>query len=167
MPWNDIDFFTPQLLHHVLYTAALHSHTGANRVNVGIIRCHGDFCTDTGFTGSSHYFDDTFADLRHFGPEKVPYKIRMGSGEHDLWPACFVQYVKDIGADAVSPAIGLPGHLFANRYDSISLPKIDDDIAPVYALGDTVDDLPLTVYEIGIDRVFFSILHLLDDDLLG
>ena len=37
MPGDDINFFTPKFLHHVLHPAALHAHAGAYGINVGII----------------------------------------------------------------------------------------------------------------------------------
>ena len=66
MPGNDVDFFTAQFLNHILHSASFHAHTGAHRVDVGIIGGNRKFGAAAGFPGSSHDIDNPFAYFRNF-----------------------------------------------------------------------------------------------------
>ena len=37
VPGNDVYFFTPQFLHHVLDPTAFHAHAGTDRINIGVV----------------------------------------------------------------------------------------------------------------------------------
>ena len=105
MPGDDVNFFSPQFLYHVLDSTAFHAHAGADGIYIGTIRRHGDLSTYTGFAGSAHDIHDAFANFRDFGPEKIHQKVRMRPGKNNLRTARFVQHIKDISAYTIPPPI--------------------------------------------------------------
>ena len=167
MPWDDVNFFSPQFLHHVLNATAFHAHAGTDGIYIGVIRSHGDFGAYTGFPGSPHDINDAFAYFRYFGSEKIHQEVRMGPGKNNLRTARFVQHVKDISAYAIPAPIGFPRNLFTNRKHPIGVSQVYDNIASIDPLNDAVKDFSFAADETGIDDIFFGIFHFLDNDLFG
>ncbi len=66
MPGNDVDFFTAQFLNDILHPAAFHAHTGAHRIDIGVIGGHRKLGAAAGFPGGSHDIDDPFTYFGNF-----------------------------------------------------------------------------------------------------
>ncbi len=121
MPGDNVDLLAPELLNHVLHTAALHPHAGAHRIDIRIVRGNRNFGAHPRFTGSTHDADDAFTDLGDLGFKQIDQKILVRPRQDDLRPTRFVQDVQNIGADPIPPAVGLSRDLFANRQDPFRL----------------------------------------------
>ena len=91
----------------------------------------------------------------------------MRPRQNDLRTAGFFLHILNVGAEPVAPAIGLLGNLLVRRKNGFGLSQIDDDVAMLDPLNDPVDDIAFSVHETGINRISFSILHFLNNDLLG
>ena len=115
MPGNNVDFFTPQLLHHVLHPAALHSDTCPNRIDIRVLGSHGNFCPNARLSGGAFDIHNAFGNFRHFGFEKNHQKVWMRPGEDDLGASGFVKHVENQGADSIAAPVVFSGDLFAHR----------------------------------------------------
>ena len=78
-----------------------------------------------------------------------------------------MQHIQDIRPDPIATPIGFFGDLFAHRHNPFSLPQINNDVAAVDALHNTIDQISFAVDETGVNGIFFRILHFLNDDLFG
>ena len=75
--------------------------------------------------------------------------------------------IQDQCPDPVPPAVTFARDLFPAWKNRFRMPKIDDNITAVNALYDTVEDIAFALDEVGVNGIFFSVLHFLDDYLLG
>ena len=90
----------------------------------------------------------------------------MRSRQNNLRTARFFLHILNIGAKPVSPAIGLPGNLLVCRKNGFGLSQIDNDVSMIDPQNDPIDDIAFSVHKTGVNSLFFSILHFLDNDLL-
>ncbi len=91
----------------------------------------------------------------------------MGSRQYDLRTAAFTEHIQNVSPNPVAPAIRFPGDLFVYRNNCFGSTQIDNDVAPVYSLYDSVNDLSLSINKTFVHYIPLSILHLLNNDLLG
>ena len=158
-PWSS--------LHHRLDAAAAHADAGADRIDRGIARDHGDLGAAARIAGDRLHLDDAVIDLRHFLGEQLGHELRMGARQEDLRPALLAADVVDIGADAVAVAEGLARDQLVAAHDAFAAAEVDDDVAVLDALDLAVDDLADAVLVLVVLAVALGLAHLLDDDLLG
>ncbi len=78
-----------------------------------------------------------------------------------------MQYIQNVRPNPITAPIGFLGDLFANRHNPFGVTQINNDIAAVDALHNTIERVTFAIDETGINGIFFGILHLLNDDLLG
>ncbi len=76
-------------------------------------------------------------------------------------------HIHYICSDAIPAAIDFLGNLLPFRNDPLSLSEVDDNISVVNALGNSVYDFTLSLNKAGVNRIPFSVLHFLNDDLFG
>ena len=103
-PRDDVDLLALQLGDHRLDARAAHADAGADRIDRGIARDHGDLGAAARIAGDRADLDDAVVDLRHFLREQLRHELRMGAGQEDLRPALLAADVVDVGADAVAVA---------------------------------------------------------------
>ena len=68
-PRNNVDLLALQLADNGLHAAAAHTDTGADRVDVGFVADHRDFCAGAGVAGDRLDLDQAVVDLRHLHGE--------------------------------------------------------------------------------------------------
>ena len=61
-----IYIFATEFIDDVLYSATPYAYTGADGIHLLVEGGHGDFSSVTRLSSESPYFDDVFADFRHF-----------------------------------------------------------------------------------------------------
>jgi hypothetical protein len=91
----------------------------------------------------------------------------MGARQDDLRSPAGNLHTDDIGADPVTLSISLPRDLFLLRQYRVGAPQINDDIAPLEALHDAVDELPFAAFELIVDNLALGIAHTLNNILFG
>ena len=103
-PGNDVDLLALQFADDGLHARAAHADAGADRIDRGIARDHGDLGARARIAGDRLHLDDAVVDLRHFLLEQLRHELRMGARQEDLRAALLAAHVIDIGADAVAGA---------------------------------------------------------------
>ena len=166
-PRNDVDLLALQLVHHRLHARAAHADAGADRIDRGIARDHGDLGARSGIAGDRLDLDDAVIDFRHFLREQLGRELRMRARQEDLRAARLAPHVVDIGADAVAVAEDFARQQFVAPHDRLAAAEIDHDVAVFDALDDAVDDVADAILVFGILPVALGLAHLLHDHLLG
>ena len=103
-PRNDVDLLALQFVDHRLHARAAHADAGADRIDRGIARDHGDLGARARVAGDRLDLDDAVVDFRHFLREQLGHELRMGARQEDLRAARLAAHVVDVGADAVAVA---------------------------------------------------------------
>ena len=166
-PRNDVDLLALQFVDHGLHARAAHADAGADRIDRGIARNHGDLGARAGIAGHRLDLDDAVVDFRHFLREQLGHELRMGARQENLRPALFAPHVVDIGADAVAVAEHLARQHLVAPHDGFAAAEIDDDVAVFDALDDAVDDVADAILVFVVLPVALGLAHLLHDHLLG
>ena len=166
-PRNDVDLLALQFVDHRLHARAAHADAGADRIDRGIARDHGDLGARARIAGDRLHLDDAVVDLRHFLREQLGHELRMRARQENLRPALLAAHVVDVGADAVAVAEGLARDQLVAAHDRLAAAEVDDDVAVFDALDDAVDDLADAVLVFVVLAVALGLAHLLHDHLLG
>ena len=74
-------------------------------------------------------------------------------------------HFNNVGTDPVTAAVAFAGNLFRYGQHSFCSSEIDYDISSFIALDNAVYDFAFAVLEFLINKIPFSSLHLLNDDL--
>ena len=166
-PRDDVDLLALQFVHHRLHARAAHADAGADRIDRGIARDHGDLGARAGIAGDRLDLDDAVVDFRHFLGEQLRHELRMRARQENLRPARLAPHVVDIGADAVAVAEHLARQHLVAPHDRLAAAEIDDHVAVFDALDDAVDDVADAVLVLVVLPVALGLAHLLHDHLLG
>src|SRR5207248_2538211 len=94
------------------------------------------------------------------------HELRMRARQEDLRPARLLAHVVDVGADALALAEALARQQFVASQHRLGAAEIDDDIAELDPLDQTVDDLADAVLELAVLALTLGVADLLDDYLL-
>src|SRR6185312_5234391 len=140
-PRDDVDLLALQFVHHGLHARAAHADAGADGVDAGIARDHGDFGARARIAGHRLHLDDAVIDFRNFLREQLGGELRMRAREEDLRAARLAAHVVDIGADAVAVAEHFARQQLVATHDGLAAAEVDDDVAVFDALDDAVDDV--------------------------
>ena len=165
-PGNDVDLLALQFADDRLHPRAAHADAGADRIDRGIARGHGDLRPRAGIARHGLHVDDAVVDLRHLLREQLRHELRVRARQEDLRPAHLAADVEEIGADAVAGPEGLARDEFVAAHDRLAAAEIGDDVAVFDALDDAVDDLADAVLVFLVLPVALGVAHLLHDDLL-
>ncbi len=91
----------------------------------------------------------------------------MGARDDDLGALGRHLHFGDIDTGAVALPIIFPGNLLPVRKESLCATQVDNEIAPLEAAHDPVDQLPDAILELVEDPFALSFANLLDDYLFG
>ena len=91
----------------------------------------------------------------------------MRSRKNNLRTACVIKYIHDICSDTITTSIGFLWNLLSRRKDTFCVTQINNNVITVKTLNNSVYDFTFPGNKAGINRIPFSILHFLDNDLLG
>ena len=83
VPLNDVDALVAKLFDNHAHARALGANARANRVEVGLAACDGDFGAGAGLTGDGFDFDHAVINLGHFELEKATDEIGMRTRHDD------------------------------------------------------------------------------------
>jgi hypothetical protein len=72
----------------------------------------------------------------------------VGAGQEDLRSARFASDAQDQRTDSVADADHLARDLLVPADDSLGAAEVDDDVAEIYALDDSGEDLSAAILEI-------------------
>ena len=147
--------------------ASFHPHTGSHRIYVRIISGYGDFRSASRLAGRPHNTDDTFRDFGNFCFKKINYEVRMCPRKNNLRATSVMQNIKNICADSIPPAISFFWNLFSCRDNAFRMTEVNNNVTTLNSLNNSINDFTLSVNEAGKNRIPFSILHFLDNNLLG
>ena len=166
-PRDDVDLLALQFVHHRLHARAAHADAGADRIDRGIARDHGDLGARAGIARDRLDLDDAVVDFRHFLREQLRHELRMRARQENLRTARLAAHVVDVGADAVAVAQRFARQHLVAADDRLAAAEIDDHVAVFDALDDAVDDLADAVLVFLVLPVALGLAHLLHDHLLG
>src|SRR2546426_7443064 len=166
-PGYDVDLLAAELLDHGLHARAAHADAGADRIDVAVVRDHGDLRPPAGFADRPLHLDDALVDLRYLLLEELDEQTRVGTREGDLGSPAAQLDVEDEGPDAVALAVALTRDLLLLGQDGVRPTQVDDDVLLLEALHDPGEELALAALELVVDDIALSIPHALDDVLLG
>src|SRR5256712_10297205 len=166
-PGHDVDLLAAELLDHGLHPGAAHAHASADRIDVVVVRDHGDLRPPAGFADRPLHLDDALVDLGYLLLEELDEQTRVGTREGDLGSLAAQLDVEDEGPDAVALAVALTWDLLRLGQDGVRPTQVDDDVLLLEALHDPGEELALAALELVVDDVALSIPHALDDVLLG
>src|SRR5262249_29700897 len=76
-PRNNVDLLALKLVDDSLHARAAHTDAGADRVDGGVARNHGDLRARAGIAGDGFDLDNTVVNLRHFLREEFRHELRM------------------------------------------------------------------------------------------
>src|SRR5208282_3524091 len=148
-----------------LHARTAHADAGANRIDRGIARNHGDLGARAGVARHCLDLDDAVVNFRHFLREQFRHELRMRAGQENLRPALLAPDVVDIGTDAVAVAEYFARQHFVPPHDRFAAAEIDDHVAIFDALDDAVDDVADAILVFVVLPVAFGFAHLLHDHL--
>ena len=131
------------------------------------MRNHGDLGARTGVAGDRLDLNDAVIDFRHFHLEQLGHELRRGTAQENLWATLLATHVFDVDADTVVRAIAFAANLFVPAQDRFASAHIDDDVAVLFALDQTVDDGTGAVFEFFELAVTLCFADLLQNHLLG
>ena len=166
-PLDDVDLLALQLVDHRLHAAAAHADAGADGVDRGVARHHGDLGAAAGIARHRLDGDDALIDLGHLLREQLGHEFGMRARQEDLRAALLAAHVVDVGADAVAVAEILARQRLVAAHDGLGAAEIDDHVAVLDALDDAVDDLADAVLVFVVLALALGLAHLLHDHLLG
>ena len=166
VPLDDVDLLALQLVDHRLHPAAPHSDTGANRIDARIVRQDGDLRARAGIARHRFDLDNAVVDLGNLLGEQPRHEFRPRARHEDLRSAQFAPHVVNVGAQPFAIAEILARQGFVAPHDGLGAAEIDDHIAVLDALDQTVDDLADAVFVFFELAVALGIADALDNDLL-
>ena len=129
VPWDDVDLFALQLVHHGLHARTTHTDTGTNRVDRIVIGNHCDLGARAWVTGHCLDLDDAIVDFGHFHLEQFGHEFRRGARQEDLRAAGLAAHILDVAADAVVRAVAFAANLFIAAQDGFASTHVHDDVA--------------------------------------
>src|SRR3954466_10822218 len=156
-----------QFVYRGLTARPAHADAGANRIERGIPRDHGDLGARARIAGHRLHLDDAVIDFRHLLGEQLGHELRMRPRQENLRAARLAPHVIDIGADAVAVAQGLARQHLVAADDRLAAAEVDHHVAVFDPLDDAVDDVADAVLVFDELPVALGLAHLLHDDLLG
>ncbi len=133
-PRDDVDALALQFADDGLHARAAHADAGADGIDGGIARHHGDLGARARIAGDRLHLDDAVVDFRHFLAEQLRHELRMRARQENLRPALLAAHVIDIGANAVAGTERLARDHLVAADDRLAATEIDDDIAIFDAL---------------------------------
>src|SRR3989338_8716261 len=81
---NDIYFFSSKLSYNILNSRTLHTNTGANGINITILRINRNFCSSSRLPCCTLNFNNVITNLRYFYLKKFFKQFTTGSGKNEL-----------------------------------------------------------------------------------
>ncbi len=150
-----------------LHARAAHADAGADRIDRGIARDHGDLGARAGIARDRLHLDDAVIDFRHFLGEQLRHELRVRARQEDLRPARLAAHVVDVGADTVAVAEDFARQHLVAPHDRLAAAEIDHHVAVLDPLDDAVDDVADAVLVLLVLPVALGLAHLLHDHLLG
>ncbi len=165
-PGNDVDLLALQFSDNSLDAAPAHADAGADGIDAAIAGDHRDLGTAAGIPRDRLDLDDAVINLRHLLRKQLGHELWMGTRHKNLRAARLLAHVIDIGAHSFALAKAFTGQQFVAAQHRLCAAKIDDDVAKLDALDQTVDDLADPVFELEKLPLTFGIANFLHDDLL-
>ena len=167
-PIHDVDLLAAKLLHDRLHPRSFHSHAGAHRIDVGVIRGDGDLRPASRLASHGLDLDDALVNLGNLLLEGLLEKARMRAGQDDLRSLARHVHVEHVSANAVLRAVALARNLLFFGENCVNVgPELNDQVLALEAGDDPGDDFFLAVLELVEDDLALRIAELLHEVLLG
>ena len=164
---DDVDPLTLELIGDHPDAAATRSNAGPHRVDMRIVRPHGDLGPMTGLPCRSPNLDNARRDLRDLELKEALHKTWVGPAHDDLRALGGLAYFDDVRLEACTVLVALIGHLLRLRHQGFLLAKVEQRVAVVGLLDDSGHDVTLATGVLVVLHVPLDLADALHDDLLG
>ncbi len=163
---DDVDFFAAQFADDRLHSHALHADTGANRVDVLILRHDGNLGALASLARNGANNNSAIVDLRHFGLKQMLHQFRRRAGyDHARTLGRFFHAYND-HANALANRKRFQPRLLLAAHLRFGLADIDDHIGPFDALDGGIHDLADMPDVLVVNGVALGFAYFLKDNLL-
>ena len=142
------------------------AHAGADGVDVGVVRPHGDLGAVPWLAGRRLDLDDAGPDFGHLELEQPLDQPGVGAADHDLWAFGRLANLDDVRLEARAVLVALVGDLLGLRQQRLDLAEVEEGVAVVGLLDDAGDDIALAPGVLLVLHVALDLADPLEDHLL-
>ena len=164
---NDVDLLAVQLVDDHAHTPAAGAHTGADRVDVGVVGGDRDLGALPWFTGTGLDLDDAVRDLGDLEFEEALDEAGVGTRHHDLGALRAATHLDDVRLHPLAGLRTVEGDLFGLRHEGLGLAQVEQRIPGIALLDDAGDDVALAAGVLLVFELALGFADSLAHHLLG
>ena len=164
-PLDNVDLLPSEFVDHLANPGTPSADTGADRVDVRIVRYHGDLGSMPRFASDDPDLHITVHEFRNLEVEKRADEFGMATRDHDLGSLAFTANLEDVRLDAVTPFEAFVGDALRRRHDGFGVAEVEDRVAMIRLLHDAGDEITFAPFVQVVDLLALGVTETLQDDL--
>ena len=164
---DDVNSFATELIRHHAHTTATCADACTHRVNMWVVRPHGDLGAVTRLTSRSTNLDDARRNLGDLKLKETLDQTWVGPRHHDLRALGGFADFHDVGLETGAVLVALVGNLLCLRQKGLDATEVQKGVPVISLLDDAGDDVTLSTGVLVVLHVALDFTNALHDDLLG